>query len=177
MSTSVTRVVSTAAFLAVLLSSGCIMASKPAAPAGKSAFFNSCSDVDALVSRVAAGGDCVPEAKTPSSSEGVHISRQHHVSGLRCQIRCGPEAAEKLLRSLKAEVEKLAKQTGAEIIDTTERTGVAEFGGKLVAFEINYGQGNAHGKVEAEIRPARASPDKPDTKVQELKVQVEEWAG
>jgi hypothetical protein len=178
MSSLAIRSVPLAAVLAVLLGGGCLMTSSTA-HASKSAFFNSCSDLDALVSRIASGGDCVPAEKLPWSSAGGSGMRQHHLSGLRCKIPCSAEAAEKLLRSLKTEVEKLARKTGADIIDTIEGTGIAgtEYEGKLVDFEINYGQDNAHGKFEAKFSPVSAGPDKPGATGQELLIELEEWAG
>jgi hypothetical protein len=166
-----TRIVPTAVALATLIAGGC-MTGKPPPAASKSALFSSCSDLDALVSRTASGEGCALADKTPWSS-GTKGARVHHVAGLACSIDCNPEGAEKLLQSLKAEVERLAKQTGAEIIDTEE--GGAD--GHLAGFEINYGIGNAHGKFEAKTQPASATPNKPDSKGYELRVQIEEWAG
>jgi hypothetical protein len=188
MQTFVNRIVPAAIVLATLLMGGCLQSKSPRA-AGKSAFFNSCSDLDALVSRTAAGADIAVKVKGPWSSSGGSRRRLHHVSGLLCTVRGNPEAIEKLMRSLKAEVEKLAGQTGADIIDTVEGTGPPKIQKQdnapteitdtvhLVGFEINYGIDNAHGKFEANLKPVSAEPDKPDVNGYELRVQIEEWAG
>jgi hypothetical protein len=167
-----TRFVPTAVALATLMAGGC-MTSKPPPPASKSAFFTSCSDLNALVSRATSGNDCALADQAPWGSSGQG-ARLHHVSGLACNIRCNPEASGKLLQSLRAEVERLAKQAGAEIIDSSEGKGDD---GHLAGFEINYGIGNAHGKFEANRKPASAKPNKPDEKGYELTVKIEEWAG
>jgi hypothetical protein len=172
MHTMARRGITAGVTLATLLVGGC-MTSKPPPAVSKSAFFTSCSDLNALVSRTASGPDCSLENKTPWGSSSVG-ARLHHVSGLACSIRGSPEATEKFVRSLKAEVERLATQAGAEIIDTVEAKGVD---GHLAGFEINYGIGNAHGKFEANLKPMPVKANKPDATGSELRVQIEEWAG
>jgi hypothetical protein len=159
--------------LATFLAGGC-MSTKPA-PA-KSAFFTSCKDLDALASRAATAADCTLKDKMPASSaESRGGKRLHHHATFLCNVQGGPEATEKFLRALKAEVEKLAKQAGADIIDTTEFTAPAAQGkdldGRVAGFAISYGIGDAHGKFEANIQ------QRPDAKDQQVKVNLEEWAG
>ena len=93
---------------------------------------------------------------------------RHDRASLVCSIHGTPDSADKLLRALKAEVEKLAKQDGAKIIDSVEAKGLD---GHVGGFEINYGIGNVHGKFEANII------SKPDAKDRQLKIQIEEMSG
>jgi len=169
MQTIVRRIAAVA--LATLFAYGCAP-SKPH-PA-KSAFFTSCKDLDALASRAASVSDVTLKDKMPAgSAEGSGGKRLHHHATFLCSVQ--PEASEKFLEALKAEVEKLAKQAGADIIDTEEFTAPAAKGkgvdGRLSGFAISYGIGDAHGKFEASIQ------HRPEAKEQQVKIHLEEWAG
>jgi hypothetical protein len=166
MQTIVRRSVTAVVTLATFLAHGCTPSKTPPA---KSAFFTSCKDLDALASRAASSADCTLKDKIPASSaEGSGGKRLHHHARFLCNVQGGPEATEKFLKALKAEVEKLANQAGADIIDTMEAKGLD---GRIAGFEISYGVGDAHGKFEANIE------QRPDAKDQKVKVTVEEWAG
>jgi len=161
---SSSRIVLAALALAAVLAGGCLTGKPPATPS-PSIVFTSCKDLDHLVSRAAASAGCVVESKGPWGSESSRGAYRHQVAGLRSTLRCDGETAEKVLRALKAEVQTLAGQKGAEVIDTGEEEDAE---GRLAGFEINYGAGGAHGKIEGKLQPAPVAADKPEEKRYEL---------
>jgi hypothetical protein len=149
-----------------------LMLNRAEPASGKSAFYTTCSDLDSLLARSASGATL--EQKTPWGGESIHGKHLHHDQGIRCYVVGKPGASDEVLHALKAGVEKLAQQNGAEIIDTVESQLIGKrYGG----FTLNYANGRAHGKIEAKVAREDVvfSKQNPDAKGTEIVVTIEEW--
>jgi hypothetical protein len=160
--------------LLAMAGSGCL-GPKPPGAGGPSAFYKQADNLNRIVPQLAADNGCKIGNHGAGSSSGSGGHGSHSSLNFNGDFRGTPNAADKLMRALQAELEKMAQTTGASIDETVEGGGAGE---RLVGFEFDYTAGNAHGQVAVKLESGEpnARKDKKDQHQDyKLSIRVQEW--
>ena len=132
----------------VLFSYGCFVVKPPRPAATSSAFHNQTQNFHLDIKRIAIEKGCTVEGSSSGESSGGGSNGLHSQRNFHVELRGSKQALDQLMPALQAELERLARSTGASI-GAAGKDAAAE--SQLRGFHFDYASGAARGQVSAKL--------------------------